>query len=194
MFYYVFKLQCTVDGSAFVGIKPTGDISWGEAGTFWSLGVRPNTKKFNQKVQQYGMKPWRLVILQCTTERELAERTLNSTLEPIKSHPLCLNYDEEAHKAANLENLKKAIPAAIEANTGDPRTVREKKKISKGMKKFMEKKAAQNAAAGQPDLPLTEGPSGHRWIHNPTTNEEMMIYVDEDLLTGFEEGRLPKKA
>lgn len=193
MFNYVYRLQNLVDGSAFFGIKQTGDISWGEAGNFFSLGIRPGTKKFQQKVQQYGMKPWRISIMLCTTEKELAERELNRILESTKGHPLSLNYDEAAHLEALSKNLEKATAAAKEANTGQERPKEVKKKISKAVKKHMEKKAADNAANGKPDAPLTTGPADMRWIHNPETNEELMIYNDEDILTGFVEGRLPRK-
>jgi hypothetical protein len=192
MFYYVYRIQCLVDGSAYFGIKQTNAIDWGEGG-FWQLGIRPSTKKFEQKVRQVGMKPWRTTIYICTTEQTVAQRELDKLLAATKGHPLSLNYDEEAHIEAVKKNLEKALPAAIEANTGDPRTKEEKKKISKGVKKHMEKLRAKNEAEGKPDAPLTAGPAGHRWIHNPTTKEEMMIFVDEDLLTGFEEGRLPKE-
>lgn len=192
MFNYVYRVQCLVDGSAFFGIKQTGDISWGESGNFFALGIRPQTKKFLNKVGQYGIKPWRLTILLCTTERELADRELNKVLEATKGHPLSLNYDEEAHLAALAKNLEKATPAAAEAHRGVPVPPPVKKKISKAVKRHMEKKAAENAANGTPNLPLTEGPKDMRWIHNTDTNEEMMIYNDEDLITGFSEGRLPK--
>lgn len=168
------------------------DIAWGESGNFWALGIRPGTKKFQAKVQQVGMRPWRLTIYMCTTEKELAERELNKILASTKGHPLSLNYDEEAHNEARRENLEKALPAAIEANTGDPRTKEEKKKISTGQKKRLERKRRENEANGQPDLPLTPGPAGMKWIANDETNEEMLIYGDEDILTGFREGRLKK--
>jgi len=193
MFHYVYRVQCLVDGSAFFGIKPTNDISWGEAGTFWSLGIRPGTRKFQERVQKFGIKPWRLTILLCTTEKELAERDLNKILAETKGHPLSLNYDEEAHMAKLQENLVKATAAAAEAHRGVPVPEPVKKKISKAVKKHMEKKAKENAANGQADLPLTTGPADMRWIHNANTAEELMIYNDEDLLTGFTEGRLPKK-
>lgn len=193
MFHYVYKVQCLVDGSAYFGVKITPDINWGENPNFFALGIRPTTRKFQAKVQKVGMKPWRLTILLCTTEKELAERDLNKILADTKGHPLSLNYDEDAHMAALANNQIKATAAAVEVNTGTPRPPEVKKKISKAMKKHMEKQAAANAAAGKPEAPLTPGTSGMRWIHNAETNEEMMIYIDEDIITGFTEGRLPKE-
>lgn len=193
MFNYVYRIQNTIDGSAFFGIKQTNAIDWGESGNFFSLGVRPTTKKFNQKVQQYGIKPWRLTIYLCTTEAELAKRELDKILAATKGSPLSLNYDEEAHLEALAKNLEKATAAAAEAHRGVPVPKETKKKISKAVKKFRDRQRKANAANGTPDAPLTTGPADMRWIHNANTSEEMMIYNDEDILTGFTEGRLPKK-
>lgn len=190
MFYYVYRIQCLGDGSAFFGIKQTQAIDWGESGNFFSLGIRPQTKKFQERVTKFGIKPWRLTIYECTTEKERAEKNLENILAQTRGHPLCLNYDPVAHKEAVIENLKLADPSA--ANKDVPKPAAQKKKISKAMKKFMEKKKEENVAAGKPDAPLTTGPADMRWIHNKKTNEEMMIYNDEDILTDFEEGRLPK--
>lgn len=192
MFYNVYRIQCTVDGAAYFGIKGTRDLAWGEDGVanFGRLGLQPpNTKRWREYVQKYGMRPWRLTIILTTTDVELAKTRFDQIMNETKKHPLSLNFDQEAHIAATLPL---ATEAARIANTDTPREPETKKKISKGMKRFRDKQRAENEAAGIPEQKLTEGPAGHRWIHNKTTNEEMMIFVDEDLLTGFEEGRLPK--
>lgn len=191
MFYYVFQYQChhpAAQGASFFGIKQTGQIDWGEPGTF--LGITfPSTQKCRDVVDRCGMKTWRLRIHNTTADKEMAARMLKGIMDQVKTNPLCLNANPDdptqiAKARAAVDPVVQA-KAASEANAGVPKPAEQKKKIAASVIKTIAKKKAEAEAAVPP-------PGNRaRWIHNPLTKEQIQLDADEDALTGFIEGPIP---
>ena len=181
MFHYLYKTQCTVDGSAYTGIHSSPSISWGDDGNY--LGIRYQSAKMRDKVQQYGPQAFRTYIIECSADLAYIQTKLNAILSPeLLAHPLCLNQPtvgalpgvpkspehREAMALAKIDNVN-----------------------AMGHVKSEETKAAISEKKLAAEL---------RWIHNPETGEQLQIpksdlpLLETDGLRGFVLGKLKKSA
>jgi hypothetical protein len=191
-YYYLFKTSAP-DGSAFFGIHRTENSQWGQDGQ--ALGYIGNGPKLAAKARQYGIQ--RLVTETMYTSGDYNDcvHRLDQILTPATlADPRCLNMPRP-------ETNKKISEALI----GKPKSEEHKDAIAKSMEGNQNAvKITQNAIQeampqvlaitpeeARLDKQLVEDASNLVWIHNKTTGEEMQLPADEDIITGFETGRLP---
>ena len=168
MFFFLYKTQCLVDGSAYFGVQASSNVNWNEDNKVVGGGL-----KLQQKINQFGRHRFRTSIEFCSTERDLVMKRLDDILSPqTLAHPLCLNGDYTKPKS---EEHKENMAIAKIGNTnafGHAKSEETKEELSK-----------RNLALKM------------KWIHNPTTGEEMQMPKDEieecGIITGFVLGRAP---
>jgi hypothetical protein len=168
MFFFLYKTQCLVDGSAYFNVQASRDLNWNENNQIVGQGL-----KLVEKIKRHGKDKFRTTIELCSTERDLVMKRLNEILSPeTLANPLCLNgivgappNDDEASHKKSLARLGK--PSAA---TGHVKSEESKAALSERNKALKMK-----------------------WIHNPVTGEEMQMPMDEiaecGIITGFIMGR-----
>lgn len=170
-FYYLFKTTCRVDQSAFFGIHRSTSSSWGSDGV--PIGYFGTGAKLRAKVKQCerigGLAAFDHEVLYVSGDYNDVKKKLDAILTPATlADPKCLNMP---------------LPAT--------KTDDHKDNISKSM-------VGNKNALGlvQPDsakIAISNSKKKIKWWHNPKTKEEVQLDADEEGLTGFELGRLPKE-
>ena len=180
MFYHLFKTSCTVDGSAYFGIRGNNDPMWDEHIDYVGRGER-----LTAKIRQYGAATMRTEVLATSTDLPSIERQLAGILSPATlSDPRCLNISREEINnrisegksgVKSTEDHKIAISISLQENQNGLGHVKSEESRAQTRKTLSDKKL--------------------KWIHNKETREELQITKEEidagDMLTGFVLGRLP---
>lgn len=165
LFYHVFQTQCVVDGSSYFGMTSNENANYGRDGG--KLDYIGNGPRLIAKIREHGPKSMRVIVHFTDPLKVNAQRHLDGILKDTINHPLSLNVSEEER----FENISDGMEGLVHEQAHND-------SISIGMR------GTKNALGNvRPKL---------KWIHNKTTNEELQIEVGEDLLEGFEFGRLKK--
>lgn len=175
-FHFVFKTQCIlpppcpISGAAYFGITSSDNPFYGQDGTYPYAG---EGKKLVEAIRQYGAEHFRVTIEGgAETDFSKAKARLEHILNQVRGHPLSLNLDNPNPGPQTEEHRQALSLAFIDNKNAIAHVVTDeaRKQISENLKK---KKL--------------------KWIHNKKTREEFQIEKGEDLLTGFQFGRLPGK-
>jgi hypothetical protein len=185
-YYVVFKTSLP-DGSAFFGIQQTTNPTFGSDGHPWTyLGKGP---KLAAKARQFGIHRLRPEVIQLYATYEEARRKLDTILTPATlADPLCLNMPPShgpEHGARVSEGL-----------TGKSKSITHRLAISEAMvsnDNALGHVKSDEAKALISETKLSNSTSKLKWYHNKSTGEQIQLEEDEDCLTGFELGKLPKE-
>ena len=181
-FYFLFKTTAP-DGSAFFGIHRSQNITWGTDGNPVNyIGTGP---KLQAKVRQFGINRMRVEVLYTDPLYDNCKRRLDSILTPATlQDPRCLNVP-----------LPERNQKISEALSDLPKSAEHKAAIAESMAD--NKNALGHVKGPEAIAAIAEAVSIHRtgtkWFHRKDTGEEIQLGQDEDVLTGFELGRLPKE-
>jgi hypothetical protein len=177
-FYVLFKTTAP-DGSAFFGITRTQNPSYGQDGT--PISYIGNGPKLQQKARQFGIQNLVCEVMQVDGSYDVIKRRLDQILTPATlADPRCLNMSQPATNAKISEALtdqtksqshKEAIAVSMAGNSNALGHVK-----SEETKEIIGKAIAKT-----------------KWYHNKNTGEQIQLDAEEDALTGFELGKLPKE-
>jgi hypothetical protein len=177
-FYHLFKTSAP-DGSAFFGIYKSTNPSWNQDGI--PINYIGSGAKLAAKAKRFGIH--RLVtetIASAATYDELKPR-LDRILTPATlADPLCLNMP--------MEDRNQKISEAL---TGKSKSEEHKESIAVAM--VGNDNAIGHVKSDETKAAIGEARSKQKWYHNKTTGEEIILDEDEEVLTGFELGHLPKE-
>ncbi len=177
-YYYLFKTSAP-DGTAFFGIHRSISPSWGADGL--PMEYIGNGPKLAAKARQFGMARLRTEVLHAAGTYEEVEHRLNQILTPATlADPRCLNMPREEIN----QNISKAM---IDV----PKSAEHKEAIAEAMED--NKNALGHVKSEETREKIGEARKGLKWYHNKSTGEEITLEEDEEALTGFELGRLPKE-
>jgi hypothetical protein len=188
IYYYLFKTAAP-DGSAFFGIHGSPNAQWNADGQ--PVDYCGSGPKLAAKARQFGLQRLSVDTLYTTGDYNDAKRRLDNILTPATlADPRCLNMPREQTNAKISEALK-----------DKPKSEEHKSAISKAMegnsnavKEFTNTVPTVipiSPVSPQELTEIVEDMLHTVWIHNKTTGEEMQLPVDEEVITGFELGRLP---
>jgi len=178
VYYYLFKTTCRVDGSAFFGIHRSLNPRWIEDGG--AISYYGSGEKLRAKVARYGMQNIDVDIIQTCATYDEAKRGLDRILSPATlADPLCLNMPQPVINQRISEGL-----------IGKPKSAEHKEAIS--VTQTGNQNALGTVMPESAKLAIKESKTKIKWWHNKATNEEIQLEIDEDPVTGFELGRLPK--
>ncbi len=177
-YYYLFKTTCRADGSAFFGIHRTTNPRWIEDGA--PIEYVGTGEKLRARVAHYGMQSLDVEVLQVAASYDEVKRHLDRILTPATlADPLCLNMPRTEINQRISEGL-----------TGKSKSPEHKEQIAVAL--------AGNLNALAQVMPetakkaISESKKKIKWWHNTVTQEEVQLEIDEEPLTGFALGRLPK--
>lgn len=177
-FYILFKTTAP-DKSAFFGIHRTENPSYGQDGlpvTYLGTG-----KKLQDKVKQYGIHSLTYDVLKvCATHGEAAAELAKILTPATMADPRCLNMPIPSRG----EKISEAL-------TDLPKSPEHKEHISLAMQG--NDNALGHVKSEETREVIAESKSKVKWYHNKKTGEEIQLEQDEEALTGFELGRLPKE-
>jgi len=182
LFYHLFKTTCTVDGSAYFGIRGNNDPMWDMRIDYVGRG-----DKLRAKINQYGPRSFNTEVLYTSSDLPTVERYIKGILTPATyADPRCLNTSRE-----EIDN------AIAEGKTGTTYSNDHKLSISISMQEnenaLGHVKSEESRAKSRETLLAKK----LKWIHNKVTREEMQLSKEEIddgmMLEGFELGRLPGK-
>ena len=178
-YYYLFKTSCRVDGSAFFGIHRTTNPRWIEDGG--PVDYIGTGEKLRNKARQYGMGSLDVEVMQVAATYEEVKRHLDRILTPATlADPLCLNMPRPEINQRISEGL-----------TGKSKSPEHKEQLAVALAGNLN---ALGTVMPEPaKVAISESKKKIKWWHNPETNEEIQLEIDEEPLTGFALGRLPKK-
>jgi len=176
--YYVVFQTTAPDGSKFFGIQATQNPSFGSDGEPWTyIGNGP---RLAQKAKQFGIHRLIPTVIQVHGDYDSAKRQLDNILATDGKHPLCLNMPLPEKNEKISESL-----------TDLPKSDSHKQAISSGLQ------GNQNALgmvhSEESKEAISEAHQKQKWWHKKETGEEIQLPADEEGLTGFELGRLPKE-
>lgn len=194
-YYHMFKTTCLVDGSAFFGIRQNEDPMWDEHIDYIGTGPKLRAKIMQCGGPQSVKTHFKTEVLFTSTSRELVEQHINGILTPATyADPLCLNVSPQ-EAAKNI----------AEAHTGLKQAELTKQTIAVSM--MRNENALGHVVTDEVKEELSEIRINKKlkWIHDPTTRQEMQIAAEEleetklddgsaisGMPTGFQLGRLPK--
>jgi hypothetical protein len=177
-FYVLFKTTAP-DGSAFFGITRTQNPSYGQDGT--PIPYIGNGPKLQAKARQFGIAALVCEVLQVDTSYDLIRRRLDGILTPATlADPRCLNMSQPATNAKISEAL-----------TDKPKSDSHKEAIAVAM--AGNSNALGHVLSEETKEVIADKLSKVKWYHNKTTGEQIQLDADEEALTGFELGKLPKE-
>jgi len=175
-FYFVFKTQCIlpppcpISGAAYFGITSSDNPFYGQDGNFPYAG---EGARLLEAVRQYGADNFRVSLEGgAETDHTKAKARLEVILNQVRGHPLSLNHPDP-----------------------NPGPVTDEHKDHLAIALMDNKNAIAHVVTEDMKQHLREVNTGKKfkWICNKETREEMQIEVGEELLSGFEFGRLSKK-
>lgn len=177
-YYCLCVTTCHRDGSKFFFIQRTQNPSLGSDGTpFTYLGTG---EKLRAKVKQYGMGSLSCEVLRLDPLYENVKRELDKILnEKTLADPLCLNMP--------LPEKNKRISEAL---IGKSKSELHKENIAQSM--AGNENAMGHIVTEEHKEVIANANRKLKWYHCKSTGEELQLEQDEDVLTGFELGRLPK--
>jgi len=179
IYYYVLFKTTAPDGSAFFGIHRTQNPSWGEDGQ--AISYIGNGPKLAAKARQFGISRLVTTVIALDPNYDVIRRKLDTILNPATlADPRCLNMP--------LPERNKAISEAL---SGQPKSEDHKEAIAVSM--VDNQNALGHIKTEEARETIAESKTGLKWYHNPETAEELQLMADEDILTGFQLGRLPKE-
>jgi uncharacterized membrane-anchored protein len=186
MYFYVLFKTTAPDTSAFFGIHRTTNPSYGADGT--PMTYIGNGPKLQAKARQYGIQNLRCEVLRVDGDYNVIKQALDRILTPATlADPRCLNMPQPTTNPKVSEALKdlpksqlhkENIAIAMQDNknaTGHVKSQETKEVISE---KITQVRAVQSGK--------------QKYWHNPETGEEITLDADEEGLTGFVLGKLPK--
>jgi hypothetical protein len=182
-FYALFKTTAP-DGSAFFGITRTQNPSYGQDGT--PVNYMGNGPKLIAKARQYGgLSKFTHEVLSIESSYETQVQRLDRILNPATlADPRCLNMPRPDK-----------LPKVSEALSGKSKSEFHKMAISEGL--IGNENFAGHVHSEETKEKIAESVSKARanlkYYHNPKTGEEITLEPDEDVLTGFVAGKLPKE-
>ena len=176
-FYVLFKTTAP-DGSAFFGITRTQNPSYGNDGT--PLQYIGNGPKLQQKARQFGIANLHCEVLQVDASYDIIRRRLDGILTPATlADPRCLNMSQPATNAKISEAL-----------TDQTKSTSHKEAIAVSM--VGNNNALGHVKSEETKVAIGEAISKSKHYHNPITGESIVLEADEEVLTGFVLGKLPK--
>lgn len=185
IFFYVLFKTTAPDGSAFFGIHRTENPAWGSDGS--PLNYIGNGPKLAQKVRQFGIEHMAVDVMEMSGDYAHIASRLDRILTPATlADPRCLNMPRQ-------ETNQKIS----EALTGKPKSEPHKANIALAM--VGNQNSLGNVVTEDTKEAIAETVSasrsnaGLKWYHKKDTGEEIQLEADEDPITGFELGRLPKE-
>jgi hypothetical protein len=190
IYYYALFKTTAPDQSAFFGIVKTQNPSYGQDGIPFSyIGTGA---KLRAKARQFGIGRLTTEVMLIDPSYDNVKKRLDGILTPATLRdPLCLNMPQTPREQK-----------ISEAMTGVPKSELHKENIAMSMAGNQnaighvvseEHKAIISEANRKKDEILDAESVKMVWIHNKNTAEELQFPKDEDVLTGFELGRLPKE-
>lgn len=181
-FYVLFKTTAP-DGSAFFGITRTQNPNYGQDGN--ELPYIGNGPKLQQKARQFGIQRLICEVLRIDGSYDVIRQALDNILTPATlADPRCLNMSQIATNAKISEALtdqtkstahKEAIAVSMVGNANALGHIKSEETIAQITESVRETKGKV------------------KWYHNKTTGEQIQLEEDEEALTGFELGKLPKE-
>lgn len=178
-YFAVFKTTAP-DGSAFFGITRTQNPSYGADSQ--PISYMGNGPKLIAKAKQFGgLQRFKHEVMQMFGTHPEACSFLDRILTTeTLADPMCLNMPQPVTNAKISESL-----------SGMPKSEEHKQAISSALQDN------ENALGHIKSEEAKEAISEHRgkmkWWHCKETGEEIQLGVDEDGISGFELGRLPKE-
>ena len=181
-FYALFKTTAP-DGSAFFGITRTQNPSYGQDGQ--PMSYMGNGPKLQQKARQYGLGNLTIEVLSIDADYNVTKQRLDRILTPATlADPRCLNMPR-------IETNAKISEALIDK----PKSEDHKLAIAESM--VGNDNATGHVVSEQAKEAISEANAGGtgkmKWWHRPDTGEEVQLPADEEGLTSFVIGRLPKE-
>ena len=174
IFFYVLFKTSAPDGSAFFGITRTQNPSYGQDGT--PIPYIGNGPKLQQKARQFGIQNLVTEIMHVDSVYENVKKRLDAILTPATlADPRCLNMPQP------VVNQK-----ISEALTGKSKSDSHKEAIAVSMA------GNQNAVKDEEVDNIDETNTDLVWYHNKDTGEQLQLESDEEPLSGFTKGKLPK--
>jgi len=199
-FYFLFRTSAP-DGSAFFGIHRSENPSWGTDGS--AINYIGNGPKLAQKARQFGIERLTTEVLFSDPVYDIVKRRLDQILTPATlSDPRCLNMPREEINKAISEGLKDK-PKSEEHRLNIAHAMVQNDNALAHVKSDDTKDAISKAMEGNQNAVKSVDESSKastkkaktklKWWHNKTTGEEVTLEEEEEGLTGFELGRLPKE-
>ena len=177
-FYVLFKTTAP-DGSAFFGITRTQNPSYGQDGA--PLQYIGNGPKLQQKARQFGIQNLSCEVLQVDASYDLIRRRLDGILTPATlADPRCLNMSQP--------DTNKKISEAL---TDQTKSTSHKEAIAVSM--VGNDNALGHVKSEETKEVIGNAISKSKHYHNPSTGESIVLDADEEVLTGFVLGKLPKE-
>lgn len=177
-YYFLFKTSAP-DGSAFFGLHRSQNPSWGTDGT--PINYIGNGLKLQQKAKQFGIHRLTTEVIMAAGTYDEVKIKLDSILTPATlADPLCLNMPQPV--------INQKISDAL---TGLSKSEGHKAAISTSM--VFNENALGHVKTDETKAQIAEAHKKMKWWHRKDTGEEIQLSIDEEGLTGFELGRLPKE-
>jgi len=179
-FYVLFKTTAP-DGSSFFGIHRTENPAYGQDGQ--PLSYIGNGPKLQAKARQFGIERLVTDILYVSGDYADVSRRLDNILTPATlADPRCLNMPRAETNAKISEAL-----------TGKSKSEEHKAAIGESMLNNQNRLGAVTSEETKQAISEAHASNKPKWYHKKDTGEEIQLEADEEALTGFELGRLPKE-
>ena len=181
IYFYVLFKTVAPDGSTFFGIHRTQNPTYGQDGL--PIEYIGSGKRLQDKVRQFGIQSMSTEVIQIDGDYNTIKRSLDRILTPATlADPRCLNIAPQV----TAQNISEAL-------TDKPKSEFHKVHISTAM--YANDNAIGHVKSEEAKEAISETKSNQKlkWYHNPETAEEITLPEDEDCLTGFVIGRLPKE-
>jgi hypothetical protein len=179
-FYFLFKTTAP-DGSAFFGIHRSENPSWASDGQ--PIGYIGNGPKLQAKVRQFGINSMNVEVLYTSGDYNDVVKKLDNILTPATlADARCLNMP----RPVTNEKISEAL-------TGQPKSDEHKQAIAEAMVGNQNSLGNVQSEETKEAISETRINAKLKWWHRKDTGEEVQLEADEEGLTGFELGRLPKE-
>jgi hypothetical protein len=179
IYYYALFKTTAPDSSAFFGIVKTQNPSYGQDGIPFSyIGTGA---KLRAKARQFGIGRLTTEVMLIDPSYDNVKKRLDGILTPATLRdPLCLNMPQTPREQK-----------ISEAMTGVPKSEPHKAAIGNAM--VANDNALGHVKSEEAKEAIGEARSKMKWYSNHKTGEEIQLEEDEEVLTGFQLGRLPKE-
>lgn len=182
MFYYLYRVFHVHDNRSYFGMHGTSNMSWGDDGYYPELRLG---SKFTDAIAANTVNPQHLKVetLLVSTSRDVITNRLEQILTPATyADPRCMNVTpQEFSKIMH------------DATIGKQKSNDHKTAMSIGKQGNTNSLGKVNSDATNAAISSTRIAKKLKWIHNLTTREELQLEAGEDMLEGFQLGRLPIK-